>query len=194
MGEIDVPELNQTLAAAKQQCLMDVRKSRKSVNASDDTIEGDGGLYSMFSCDRMNRWKTVVTCTVDCVAQKVGMVITVCLTFGTLFQLFCPQFDAKGVINVEVAKRVVIENFAKQPWEQDASNKLVEKCAKEVTDSTSKAMDSFGFQCNSKAAEFAYCMWRELFLTCPDDKQENSRQCQKLRVVLVKHNENKFKV
>lgn len=105
---------------------------------------------------------------------------------------FCRQFDAKGVINAEVAKRVISENFAKQQWEQNVSDDLVEKCAKEVKDSTSSPIDSFGFQCSSKAAEFAYCMWRELFLTCPADKQQTSKQCEKLRNVLMKHDENKF--
>lgn len=107
--------------------------------------------------------------------------------------MFRQQFDSKAVINVDVAKRVVIENFARQQWEQDASNKLVEKCATEVTGSSSKAVDAFGFQCSSKAAEFVYCMWRELFLTCPIDKQQKSMQCEKLRAVLTKHDENKFK-
>jgi hypothetical protein len=70
---------------------------------------------------------------------------------------------------------------------------LVEKCAKEVNASTGVGIDAFGFQCSSKAAEFAYCMWRELFLTCPKDKQQTSKQCGKLFSVLEKHNENKFK-
>lgn len=59
--------------------------------------------------------------------------------------------------------------------------------------SESKAVDAFGFHCNSKAAEFVYCMWRELFLICPADKQQNSKQCEKMRSVLKKFDENKFK-
>jgi hypothetical protein len=43
-----------------------------------------------------------------------------------------------------VAKRIFIENFAKQTWEQDASNVLVEKCAQAVMKSTSKNIDAFG--------------------------------------------------
>lgn len=109
-----------------------------------------------------------------------------------LYLIFHQQFDSNAVINVDVAKRVVIENFARQQWEQDASNNLVEKCATELT-SSSKAVDAFGFQCSSKAAEFVYCMWRELFLTCPIDKQQKSTQCEKLRAVLKQHNENKFR-
>lgn len=55
---------------------MDTRKNRKINNASgdDDFVEGDGGLYTMFSYERVNFHKTLVTCTISCVAQKIGMV------------------------------------------------------------------------------------------------------------------------
>lgn len=85
------------------------------------------------------------------------------------------------------------DNFATQQWERDASDDLVEKCAKEISISTSKPVGAFGYQCSSKTGEFVYCMWRELFLGCPADKQVNSKQCDKLRSVLGKSNDNKFR-
>lgn len=100
--------------------------------------------------------------------------------------------DSNNVINIDVAKRTVIENFAVQEWEKSVSDKLVEKCAMETEKTPSQPVDAFGFQCSSKAAEFAYCMWRELFLTCPADKQKSARQCDKLRIILEKTNDNKF--
>jgi hypothetical protein len=99
-------------------------------------------------------------------------------------------------MNIDIAKRIVIDNFATQEWEQDVSNDLVEKCAKTVALSTSKPgkpVSEFGLECSSKPAEFAYCMWRELFLTCPEEKREKTKMCDKLRGVLAKHDENKFK-
>jgi hypothetical protein len=36
-------------------------------------------------------------------------------------------------------------------------------------------------------------MWRELFLTCPEENREKTKMCDKLRGVLAKHDENKFK-
>lgn len=102
------------------------------------------------------------------------------------------QFDSNGVLSSNVAKRVVRENFIVQEWEQDASDDLVEKCSKEVKESTSKPVNAFGFQCNSKPAEFVYCMWRELFLICPSEKQVRTMQCEKLRKVLKKFSDNKF--
>lgn len=63
------------MATAKNQCLTETRKNRQKNNASDDdVIQGDGGLYNMFSCDRINQWKTLVTCTIDCMAKKLGVV------------------------------------------------------------------------------------------------------------------------
>jgi hypothetical protein len=69
--------INQTLTAAKEECMIESRKvMRKSTagDAGEENFEGDGGLYNMFSCERTKRWKTMVTCTIDCVSQKVGMV------------------------------------------------------------------------------------------------------------------------
>lgn len=103
------------------------------------------------------------------------------------------KFDSKGIINIDIAQRIVIKNFARQEWEQDASNNLVVKCAATLKKSTSKAIDEFGLQCSTKSAEFAYCMWRELFLTCPEEKQEKTKMCSKLRSVLTKFDENKLK-
>jgi hypothetical protein len=73
-NESDSVGLNQTLLTAKAQCMTEARKSMKKFNASEDTIDGDGGLYNMFSCERSNRWKTMVTCSLDCVSHKIGMV------------------------------------------------------------------------------------------------------------------------
>lgn len=146
----------------------------------------------MFSCDRVNRWKIVVTCTIDCVAQNLGMVNIqpfICLVIDT----FLLQINSDGIINVDVAKRVILENFATRSWEQNVSDDLVEKCSKNIATIASKQVNGFGLECSSKAAEFAYCMWRELFLICPADKQQITKQCDQLRSVLEKVDDNKFK-
>lgn len=119
--------------------------------------------------------------------------LAIILNISKFFKSWLFQIDSNGVVNVDVASRIVNENFATQEWEQDASDVLVEKCAKEVAGSTSKPIDTFGLQCSSKAGEFVYCMWRELFLTCPADKQINTKQCDKLRSVLKRSNDNQFK-
>lgn len=71
---MDFSGLNETLKSAKAQCLYETRKGRKNYNNSEEIIEGDGELYNMFSCNRIKIWKSYVTCTMDCVAQKFGMV------------------------------------------------------------------------------------------------------------------------
>lgn len=80
--------LNQTLLSAKAECMTEARKSMKKFNASEDTVDGDGGFYNMFSCERTNRWKTMVTCTIDCVAHKIGMVKNSYLICESLVNFF----------------------------------------------------------------------------------------------------------
>ena len=86
-----------------------------------------------------------------------------------------------------------MKNFATAEWEKEISEKLVERCAENISNNVSKPVDAFGFQCSSTAGEFVYCMWRELFLSCPRDKQLNTKRCDKLRKVLDKYDDNKFK-
>ena len=66
--------LNQTLQTAIADCKAESKKAMRKAETPQDLFEGDGGFYNMFSCDRMKRWKMMVSCTVDCVAQKIGMV------------------------------------------------------------------------------------------------------------------------
>lgn len=86
-----------------------------------------------------------------------------------------------------------MNNYLKQEWAKNESDKLVDMCAKATMESASQPVDAFGFQCSSKAAVFVYCMWRELFLLCPIDKQQNTKRCSKMREVLKKFDDNKFK-
>ena len=91
-------------------------------------------------------------------------------------------------------KQIARENYAQQVWEQEALDRIVENCMVETENTQREPLNYFGLQCSSKAAEFVYCMWKELFLTCPSDKQANNRNCQKLGRALKASNENKFKI
>lgn len=79
---------------------------------------------------------------------------------------------------------IVNENFSREKWQQKISDDLVEKCISEVESEDDFELDNFGFKCNTKMARFSYCMWREITLNCPEESQQNSRQCQRLRSVL----------
>lgn len=174
---------------------MEVRKNRKVNNASSngDFVEGDGGLYTMFSYDRVNFHKTLVICTIDCVAQKAGIVRMCEMYFPNRWLMIFWQIDDEGAVNVQAAKKLAKSSFAQEAWEQAASDNLVDKCVDEINTSDRHPVNAYGYDCSSKAAEFVYCMWRELFLTCPDDKQQKSKSCQKLRGVLSTSKVNKFK-
>lgn len=168
--EVELP-FNDTFLTTKAQCIAANRKMLRKNNDTQGKSEDDSGLSNLFSCDRVNRWKTVVTCTIDCVAQKLGMINS-------------------DEIVLDVAKSVVRNNFAAQSWEEKVTDEIVEKCSKDIAKiSNSTKIDNFGLQCSLKAAEFAYCVWRELFLICPLDKQQKTKQCDQLRNVLEKTND-----
>lgn len=63
---------------------------------------------------------------------------------------------------------------------------FVDKCVQETSVSLKGVLDKFGLKCNTKMAEFAYCIWRELFNSCPTEQQNKSKQCERLRIILRK--------
>jgi len=58
----------------KDECYKEVFKARKKLNETDDTFNGDGGLYNSFTCETAMRSKAATTCAMNCVAQRVSMV------------------------------------------------------------------------------------------------------------------------
>jgi hypothetical protein len=74
-----------------------------------------------------------------------------------------------------------VENFAREKWETEASNGIVEKCAARVNNSKRENVDVMGVKCSIHTAELAYCIWKELFNICPAEKQIKNKQCDKLR-------------
>ena len=73
--ETEFKAFNDTLLSIKSQCMRKIRESRHfGPVVETETIEGDGGLFTMFSCERVQRSKTVFICTLDCAAQKLGLV------------------------------------------------------------------------------------------------------------------------
>lgn len=86
---------------------------------------------------------------------------------------------------------MILENYAIREWEKTTSDRLVEKCIAGIS-TLSKPIDAYGYQCSSHMAQFAYCMWREFFLSCPTDKQHPNKQCEKLRNVIARKTTNQF--
>jgi hypothetical protein len=79
--------LNQTLIAAKTDCMSELKKAMKEFDAAQENAEAENGFENMLSNDRSRRWKIMVTCAINCVAQKIGMVRIVFVLFK-LFQIF----------------------------------------------------------------------------------------------------------
>lgn len=66
--------VNEDIQIIKAECLQEMKKTRKQSNSDNSTFNGDGGLYNLFSCDRINQWKATITCTLNCMGLKLGMV------------------------------------------------------------------------------------------------------------------------
>lgn len=65
---------NENLQKIKTQCTHDIKKSIRKNNTDSSATDDYGGVYSLFSCDRLNRWKAMITCTINCMGEKLGMV------------------------------------------------------------------------------------------------------------------------
>lgn len=89
-----------------------------------------------------------------------------------------------------MTKTVIRENFARQ---QNSTDEQVEKCVKEANESVNFSLEKFGLKCNTKMAQFTYCMWRQFAINCPVDRQQKTKQWDKLRMILKRNDENKFK-
>lgn len=102
------------------------------------------------------------------------------------------KVDSAGIININNTKSVISQNFARQNWQAEIVDDSVEKCVGEISEKPNLQLDKFGLKCSTKMAALAYCMWREYFISCPASQQNKSRQCERLRMVLKRRNENKF--
>ena len=102
------------------------------------------------------------------------------------------QIDSTGNININRTKSVILDNFAQQSWQQEISDDAVDKCALDVSSKPGVLLDKYGLQCNTRMAELAYCLWREFFILCPSERQNKSKQCEKLRYILKKNHDSKF--
>lgn len=74
--ENEIGNFNQTLLPLKNQCQKDIRKMMKdNINPSSfGNIENEDAVLKVSACDQTIRMKTLMFCTMDCVAQKLGMV------------------------------------------------------------------------------------------------------------------------
>jgi len=69
------PNANEHLHSIKSQCVQEMKKIKKAHKSHNSTTDSEGGLYNLFSCDRLNRWKATITCTMNCMGQKLEMVL-----------------------------------------------------------------------------------------------------------------------
>jgi hypothetical protein len=73
--ESEIGIFNQTLLPLKNQCQKDVRKSlNDDFSSAWGGIENEDAVLNLDFCDQKIGMKSIMFCTLDCIAQKLGMV------------------------------------------------------------------------------------------------------------------------
>ena len=107
-----------------------------------------------------------VICAMECVGRKKEVVNE----DGTLIEPKLMEF--------------VKSNFAADDWQQPLLAGHIETCVKEAKEKAAKMPREAG-QCSSETSNFGYCMWRQMALACPKDKQVASKRCDRIREKLA---------
>ncbi|XP_049540364.1 glutactin-like [Anopheles darlingi] len=142
----------------KKQCFTEVRNKNKA----DKTYEP----VDMFSCERLNNTKTEVICAMECVARKKEIL------------------NEDGTLMEEKLLEFTRTNFAADEWQQPLLAGFIEMCLKEAKEKVAKNPREPG-QCNAETSNYGYCMWRQMALACPKDKQESTKRCERMREKLA---------
>lgn len=98
-------------------------------------------------------------------------------------QLF--EITSNGDINLNVTRAFMGGNFDGE----NSTDELVDECVKEINEFDDFSFEKLGLKCCTKMAQLVYCIWRQIMLTCPVEKQEKTKQCEKLRTILRRHQE-----
>ncbi|XP_058129579.1 uncharacterized protein LOC131290038 [Anopheles ziemanni] len=138
----------------KKQCFTEVRNKNKA--------EGTYEPVDMFSCERLNKTKMEVICAMECLGRKKEIV------------------DDSGSLLEPKLHEFVKVNFAADEWQQPLIDGHIKTCVKEAREKTAKSPREAG-QCNAEASNFGYCMWRQMALACPKEKQVANKRCDRIR-------------
>uniref|UniRef100_A0A9I3EI71 Uncharacterized protein n=1 Tax=Anopheles dirus TaxID=7168 RepID=A0A9I3EI71_9DIPT len=142
----------------KKQCFTEVRNKNKADGAYEPV--------DVFSCERLNKTKMEVICAMECVGRKKEVLNE----DGTLIEGKLMEF--------------VKSNFAADDWQQPLLGGHIDTCLKEAKEKAAKNPREAG-QCSSETSHFGYCMWRQLALACPKEKQVANRRCDRIREKLA---------
>lgn len=74
-------------------------------------------------------------------------------------------------------------------WLKDKSDAIVDKCIKETKEDEvvkkskrdTEAAAAAPKECNKSTLKFSHCIFREITMACPKDKQKDTKTCTKLR-------------
>ncbi|XP_062556149.1 uncharacterized protein LOC134220990 [Armigeres subalbatus] len=142
----------------KKQCFSEVRSKDRSARGMVNPVD-------MFDCEKMNKTKQEYICAVECVSRKFDVI------------------DQEGnLLGADKLIQFTKDNFAADPWQESIIEGVVDTCLKEVAEKNEKLKASGETTtCNPASSNFGYCMWRQMTLACPKDKQEQSKKCERMR-------------
>jgi hypothetical protein len=143
----------------KMECFEETRKASGTENSPPDA----------FHCGGMGRAKKEFACVMLCVAKKQNII------------------DDNDEIMEDEAKTFLKTEALAPEWAKEKSDDIVDKCAKEAIKMDEKPKsneiddDEKTPKCRKTALKFAHCIFRELSMECPAEKQKDSKMCNMMR-------------
>lgn len=113
------------------------------------------------------------------------------IVFQKVIHIFI-QVDEDG----NIKEKELLEHFKNELGSEEWFFSLIEaafpKCMEQAkTDFTKDTEDPLS--CNPVSIKLHHCIWRELQLTCPDDKITDTKTCSKIREKIKKNDYLSFK-
>lgn len=104
------------------------------------------------------------------------------------------QIDEEGNIKEKEGLEYFKTQFGKEEWFFNLVEKAYPKCYQQSRNITKFVKDKEDpLSCSPAAMKMHHCMWREIQLTCPDEKITDPKTCGKIREKIKKHEDIGFR-
>ncbi|KAJ8920820.1 hypothetical protein NQ315_015610 [Exocentrus adspersus] len=134
------------------------RECFKETAGKDKLEKGDP-----FSCKELERRKERITCVMQCVGQKMGIL------------------DSQGDPKEEEFESSLKESFSSEPWLASSQDKVISTCLDEGRNATANRDAADTTTCNPAGVKIAHCLYREIQLNCPAEQIKDEKACSRIR-------------
>lgn len=107
--------------------------------------------------------------------------------------VFSFQIDENGNIKEKEALEFKRKELVGEPWFLKMVEEAYPKCLQQVKTSNFVKDENDKLSCNPAAMKMHHCMWREIQLTCPEDKITDPKMCGRIKERLRKYDDNIFR-